>query len=236
MTTTTAVITARMGSRRLPGKCMMDIEGHPMLWHVIERVKACNNVDNIMLAVSNDSEDWQLTRLAGNGVFYTQGANDDVLERITFGCSFDKTVCDIVVRICGDAPLFCPNAVDALVTELKRCMDAEEKVDYIGFGNPSNHAGFDVARFWAVQQMDKLLKPGYHWREHGFAHMIDMDHIFYSLMFKGPYERSFPKLTVDTQEDLDRVRGIYAKLYKEGEVIKFDDVQEMFKIPEEVSK
>ena len=79
MTTTTAVITARMGSRRLPGKCMMDIEGHPMLWHVIERVKACNNVDNIMLAVSNDSEDWQLTRLAGNGVFYTQGANDDGL-------------------------------------------------------------------------------------------------------------------------------------------------------------
>lgn len=234
MTTVTAVITARMGSRRLPGKCMMDIEGHPMLWHVIERLKACKTVDHFELATAWDDEsNWDLIRLAEASNFdFRHGEPDDVLHRICTGWP-ETYRTDILVRICGDAPLFCTNALDALVTELKKCMDADEKTDYIGFGNPSNHAGFDVARFKAVQKMDDLVKTDYFWREHGFAHMIDMDHIFYSLLFRGPYERTFPKLTVDTQEDLDRVRGVYAKLYKEGEIINFDDVQEMFKIPEE---
>jgi len=52
-----AIIQARMSSSRLPGKVMLDIAGKPMLLHVIERARLARQVDQVVLATSNDPSD-----------------------------------------------------------------------------------------------------------------------------------------------------------------------------------
>ena len=52
-----AIFQARLGSSRLPGKVLMDICGKPLLWHVIERVKAARTLDDIIVATTDMPED-----------------------------------------------------------------------------------------------------------------------------------------------------------------------------------
>ena len=51
------IIQARMGSKRLPGKSMLDLAGKPLVSRIIERVKRCKNVNEIVLAVPNTKAD-----------------------------------------------------------------------------------------------------------------------------------------------------------------------------------
>ena len=78
----TGIIQARIGSSRLPGKVMLDISGKPMLWHVINRVKHANNIDNIVVATTNLAEDEQIIQLADEmEVSCYAGSENDVLDR-----------------------------------------------------------------------------------------------------------------------------------------------------------
>ncbi len=59
-----AIIQARMGSTRLPGKVLMDIAGKPMLWHVIERVKRSKKINSIVVTTTNKTKDKAVIELA----------------------------------------------------------------------------------------------------------------------------------------------------------------------------
>ena len=51
-----AIGQARMGSTRLPGKTMMPMVGKPIIQHVVERVKRCQRVDEIVIATTTNPE------------------------------------------------------------------------------------------------------------------------------------------------------------------------------------
>jgi len=59
-----AIVQARMGSTRLPGKVMKDILGKPMLWHLFNRLKYAKKIDKIVLAVPDKDEDKVLLKLS----------------------------------------------------------------------------------------------------------------------------------------------------------------------------
>src|ERR1700690_3330998 len=45
-----ALIQARMGSSRFPGKVLEDLAGHPMIWHVVNRTRRAKNIDKVVVA------------------------------------------------------------------------------------------------------------------------------------------------------------------------------------------
>lgn len=106
-----ASIEARMGSSRLPGKVLMDIHGRPALGRLVDRLKMCRTVDEVIVATSTSPADDILARWCeANQVPCYRGSEDDVLDRVV---SAQQSVqSDLVVEITGDCPLTDPEIVD----------------------------------------------------------------------------------------------------------------------------
>lgn len=100
-----AVITARMGSDRLPGKVLMDLAGRPVTAHMVERLRHVRGVDAIWLGTSVSANNAPLVALGRElGIEVYQGSEEDVLERhVTIA---DRSGADHVVRVTADCPLF----------------------------------------------------------------------------------------------------------------------------------
>ena len=76
------IIQARMGSSRLPGKSLMDLAGAPLVGRILERVKRCRAVDDIVLAIPDTPEDRILFSLGEDyDVKVFAGSENDLVER-----------------------------------------------------------------------------------------------------------------------------------------------------------
>ena len=114
-----AIIQARMGSSRLPGKSLAKIEKQPMLWHVIERVKRASLIDRVVVATSVSTGDDAIEKMcAENGVSCYRGSESDVLDRFYSAARAEKA--SQVVRITADCPLIDPEVIDRVVRRFQR--------------------------------------------------------------------------------------------------------------------
>lgn len=114
-----AVIQARMGSTRLPGKVLLPLAGQPVLWHIVERLRRCRNLDAIVIATSDQPGDDDLVSFAAAlGIPLVRGPEEDVLERFCLAAATQDA--DIVLRVTGDAPLVDPELIDAMIALLRR--------------------------------------------------------------------------------------------------------------------
>ena len=114
-----AIIQARMGSSRLPGKSLAQIEERPMLWHVIQRVKRATLVDRVVVATSTASADDAIEQMCReNGVSCHRGNENDVLDRFYTAARAEKAA--QVVRITADCPLIDPEVIDRVVRRFLR--------------------------------------------------------------------------------------------------------------------
>jgi spore coat polysaccharide biosynthesis protein SpsF len=106
-----ASIEARMGSSRLPGKVLMDLCGKPVIGWLVDRLRACRTLDEIVVATSTAAGDDLLAAwCADNGVNCFRGSEEDVLNRVVE--THRAVASDIVVEITGDCPLTDPDVVD----------------------------------------------------------------------------------------------------------------------------
>ena len=77
-----AIVQARMGSTRLPGKTLANIAGKPMLTHVIERLRGSRLLQGIVVATTTKEADDPIVELAEKlKVHVFRGSEDDVLDR-----------------------------------------------------------------------------------------------------------------------------------------------------------
>src|SRR5271157_665917 len=114
-----AIIQARMGSSRLPGKSLAEIEERPMLWHVVDRVKRAALVDRVMVATSTAPADDAIEKMClENGVPCYRGSENDVLDRFYHAALAEKA--SQVVRITADCPLIDPEVIDRVVRRFQR--------------------------------------------------------------------------------------------------------------------
>lgn len=106
-----ASIEARMGSSRLPGKVLKDIHGQPALWRLVDRLRQCRSLDDVVVATSiAPGDDVLAAWCMEHSIPCYRGSEDDVLSRVVEAQKFMGS--DLVVEITGDCPLTDPEIID----------------------------------------------------------------------------------------------------------------------------
>ena len=109
-----ATIEARMASSRLPGKPLLDVEGKSLLERVIDRIKLCKKIDNIVVATSINPLDKAIEDLANRlNIQCYRGSEDDVLGRVVNSAEYVQA--DITVQFGGDCPFIDWQLTDNLI-------------------------------------------------------------------------------------------------------------------------
>tara|TARA_B100001079_G_scaffold17129_1_gene13676 strand:- start:121 stop:861 length:741 start_codon:yes stop_codon:yes gene_type:complete len=106
-----------MGSSRLPGKVLMNSgNGMPLLYYVINQLRHCSKVKNLVIATTTNQEDDEIEKFAdNNSVDVFRGNEKDVLDRY-FQCA-KKYSFSTIVRITADCPLIDPQIVDKVIEQ-----------------------------------------------------------------------------------------------------------------------
>ncbi len=124
-----AVIQARMGSTRLPGKVMLPLDGNPLLEHVIRRTNAAKLVDEVVVATTFHRADDIVAEYAKEaGANVLRGSEDDVLGRMWKAAN--ENAADVVIRVTGDNPFVDPLLIDEIATRVTEGADyVSNKID-----------------------------------------------------------------------------------------------------------
>ena len=213
-----AIIQARMGSTRLPGKVMLPIGHLSMLARVIRRVKRSLYIDEVVVATSDSSNDDRVAEEAKlHDAQVYRGSENDVLDRYYKAAKqFGATN---VIRITADCPLIDPGVIDQVMTTF-----LERKPDYASNCiDRTFPRGLDTE----VMTMDALEKA---WTESKFTYQ--RAHVT-PYIYKHPDEfklesvtagadNSMYRWTVDTQDDLQLVRTLYSRFGFEDTFTWFD--------------
>lgn len=210
MTRVVASIEARMGSSRLPGKVLMDINGKPNLSRLLERLRACKKVDDIVVATSTDPRDDAIVAWAKTeSVAVFRGSEDDVLQRVVDAQTFMKS--DIVVEVTGDCPLLCADVIDMGVATF-----FANDADVVTNGRvPSYPMGADLQVFrtdalaWVAAN---IQDPAV--REHVSLYFYEQPDKYRILHLMAPPQWHAPRvrLQLDYEQDLRFIREVYARL------------------------
>lgn len=196
---TVAIIQARLGSTRLPGKALMDVGGKPLLQHVVERAMEIRGVDQVIIA-TRSAEDAHAF-VAGlnvdplNVCAFPELDEADVLKR--FAAVAQLTQAEAIVRLTGDCVLLDP-CIAHMVLKLYR---ETSGCHYASNVAPGYIDGTDVEVFsrWAIDAADAHATD-----------LFDREHVSPWVKRHALCATLAPilKTSVDTLEDLERVRAM----------------------------
>ena len=207
---TVAIIQARMGSTRLPSKSLVEICGRPLLGHVIDRVGACQVVQELVVATTLDPTDDVLAAFVrAQGVPAYRGSPEDVLDRYSQAARLSGA--DVVVRITADDPFKDPDVIDLVAGTLL----ANPAVDYASNTlEPTYPEGLDVEVFRAAALERAWREAGLpSEREHVTPYLWKHPELFRLANVRQTPDRSALRWTLDYPEDLEFARAIYTRLY-----------------------
>lgn len=224
-----AIVQARMGSSRLPGKVMKEILGKPLLWHLVSRLKKARLIDNIVIATSDKEADIPILRLAEKlGVDCYAGSEQDVLDR--YYQTATEFGADVIVRITADCVLIDPHIVDKVIRRYLKG-DCDYVTNTLKWTYPD---GLDLEVFsYAVLQKAWREANWVSEREHVTPYIRKNPDKFRLVNIESSVDLSRFRWSVDREEDLELVRQVYKHLYREGRVFYMEDILELLeKYPE----
>lgn len=216
-------ITARTKSTRLPKKVLIKIKGKPVIEHLIDRVKLAKLPDLIVLCTSTHPDDDVLAEIATRtGIECFRGSEDDVLDRFSKAASAFKI--DFIVVTWGDE-LFCdPEYVDKTIrlyqetnADFIKCEELPLGTFVYGLKTEALNKVCQIKR-----DTDTEVWGGY-FTESG---------IFDVRLLKVPDEElRHPeiRMTLDYKEDLDFVKEVFNRLYREGRVFSLREIMRLLK-------
>ena len=213
-----------MGSGRLPGKTMVDLDGRPLLWHLINRLRQTSGIDEISVATSILKENDIIENFCkSEKLFCYRGFEEDVLTRTLE--SLEAHDADVGVIVYGDNPLVDPVVVDEVIDFYK----VNREYDWVGNDLLTTFpAGMEVEVFNVEALLDSSNRetdPSI--REHGTLHIRQHPKTYslWNIEAKGVRRRPDLHLGVDVGEDLEVVRMIM-KHFSKGAVFGLEDIIE----------
>ena len=205
-----AIVQARMGSTRLPGKVLRPIAGRPLLWHIVHRLRKSHLIEEVAVATTTNPLDDAIVEFGQEfGVSVVRGPEDDVLARFAFAA--EATDADIIVRVSSDAPFIDAGFIDHLLTAL-----IAQSGGYVLMeeGAATAHEGVDPMSRHALDKlmMDAADDPVA--REHVTGY-FKLHPDFVPIARAPAYPelaREGGRLTVDTPDDLAFIEAVHARL------------------------
>jgi spore coat polysaccharide biosynthesis protein SpsF (cytidylyltransferase family) len=210
VTRVVAILQARMGSARLPGKILAPVAGRPMLEHIVRRAQAAATLDEVVVATSDGDADAPVAELARRlDAPCFRGSEEDVLSR--FAGAAQAHAADVVVRLTGDNPLVDPAFIDHVVSSFTT---AAPRVAYLDTTTSAtwpyglsvevvDRAALDRAAAEAPDVAD---------REHVTRWIRQRPQDFPAVHLRADRDDSDLRWTVDLPADLEHVRALYDAL------------------------
>lgn len=225
------IIQMRNNSTRLPYKVTKKIMGKYTMEYLIERVRKTKYVNNIIVATTTSEKDDLICDICRKlEVKFYRGDENNVLDRYYQAALISNT--DIVVRVTGDCTLIDPVIIDNMINFFKE--NDCDFLDPVYSGNGKGSvAGFpdgfnpEICSFDALKKAYKNAnKPNE--LEHVTGYIINnMTCMKYKIDLKDTYNNIPFKtlhLSLDTQEDLERITNILENLYPKNKDFTIDDV------------
>ena len=225
------IIQARMASKRLPGKVLLQLGGRSVLSHVIERCQAIPNVDQVCCAISESSSSDPVAKEAEHcAVTIFRGSEEDVLDR--YYRAAIRLDAKIIVRVTSDCPMIDPEIVAQVIDLL-----IEENGDFATNNLPPSWPhGLDCEAFkfnWLKRAWKESKEPD------------DREHV-------SPYIRRHPEAkilnlegpggplidhrwTLDYPEDLDFARALFAEFDPDRSIPCMAEILKILRIKPEIA-
>jgi len=220
------IIQARMDSERLPQKVVMPVAGKPLLAHIVERLSLSQYARRIILATTEDSEAAIRDALAPYPqVRFYIGSKQNVLERYVLAARENQS--EIIVRATGDNPLVCPEFLDKAID-----IHLGNEADLTHFIGIPLGTGVEVINRNALESAYRCTRTPYD-LEHVTPFIYKNRDSFKVLepVSTGLFYAPDLRVTVDTMEDIRRVRGVF-DYYAGKEFIRMEDIVDYFAIAE----
>jgi spore coat polysaccharide biosynthesis protein SpsF (cytidylyltransferase family) len=223
-----AIIQARMGSTRLPGKVLLKIQGKPILWHIVNRLKFSKYINNIVISTSTSRSDDKIELFAkGNNIDFFRGSENDVLDRVYKTAL--KFSADTILRITGDCPCVDPFLIDNLIK-----MFETQKYDYVAIATGAGVInvkenkfpdGLD-AEYFSFETLKNTWENAKSPidREHVTPYMWKVKGRFRNGTLYSKNDYSNIRLTLDHKEDLNLIKKIYDALYEKDRCFNLKDI------------
>jgi len=208
------IIQARMGSKRLPGKSMADLAGKPLLWHILQRVKRSEQIDEIVLATTTKPEDDVLIDVAKEcGISVFRGSEDDLVDRYYEAAKAYRA--DIVVRICADNPVIEPEEIDRIILyHRKGESDFSSNTHNIDGNGYPDGLGAEVFGFDKLEELWRTTTdPGYREHPHAYFYEHPEQYRIGTVPCPKSFRRPEFKLDVNTPQELEFIRSLYEYWY-----------------------
>jgi spore coat polysaccharide biosynthesis protein SpsF len=223
-----AIIQARMGSTRLPGKILEKVGDKPLLEILVNRLKKSQYIDDIVIATTNNNNDDVVEKFAQDlNINYYRGSEEDLLGRYVE--SAKKFNADVVVRITGDNPLTDIDIIDTLIDA-----HIKNKIDYTYCLDTPLGVTAEIINSNILKEIS-LKADKEPEREHVTPYIRSHPEKYKILKYNSNLKHQYIRLTVDTNEDLKLIKVIYKNL-GDLENLKINDVINFLKNNPEISK
>jgi spore coat polysaccharide biosynthesis protein SpsF len=208
-----ACVVARMNSTRLPRKSLLDVEGKSLIMRIIERLNESKTIDQVVICTSNHPDDIVLIDLAKkyDNIGFIAGSEQDVLSRLIDAA--EKYDADIVLRVTGDNPFTDSYIIDQMVEH-----HIKTEAEYTRTINLPIGVTPDVLSFSMLPKLHQCMPDP---NESEYLSLFAMDHSLYKCELLDAAEkmnRPYYSLTVDTPNDIEKVRYLYKKFMKTGHI------------------
>jgi spore coat polysaccharide biosynthesis protein SpsF len=217
-----AVIQARMGSTRFPGKVAEQLIDQSLLEHLIKRLQKSKLIDEIVVATTKAEIDQKVVSIAQScGVLWFQGSEKNVLERIIQAAQRAKA--NIVVRVTSDNPLTDPFIIDSMIEK-----HVKNQMDYTWVEGMPIGTTAEVISLDSLEKERRLVNDPYD-LEHVTTFIRRNPGLFKIQFLPSPPElrRSSYRLTVDYKKDFILITKIFQQLYKPGEYLSLNLVVDL---------
>mgnify|MGYP001458960675 CR=1 FL=1 len=206
----TAIVEARVNSKRLPNKVLLPILKKPVLYHLVKRLKLSKKIQQIIVATSNKSKDDEIKNFCEkNKILYFRGSESNVRERVFLAAK--KFRADPIIQITADCPLIDPNIVDKVISNY-----FSGNYDYVSNSLKRSYPdGMDVAvfSFESFRKINSICKKINKkiYNEHTSLFYIHNYKKFKTKNIPAPTGLRFPDLglTLDEKKDFILIEKIF---------------------------
>lgn len=229
-----AIIQARMGSTRLPGKILMEVLDKPLLEYQIERVKRSKLIDEVVIATTTNETEKPIIDLCKRlGISYYRGSENNVLSRYYEAAT--QYNADIIVRLTSDCPIIDPEIIDEVISAF---YEKSGEVDYASNTLKRTYPrGMDVEVFsYKALKYSYINASSVAETEHVTPFIYQNPDLFNLFSIVNDSDQSKHRWTVDTIEDLKLIKKIILSFGEKNNYFAINDVINLLNQNKEWSK